>query len=334
MLNAWLAGNDFSAAKAPGSLNPVLLAKHARLFVRKHSSDFFVHPQLGEFLRGELDVYLKHEFVQVWDAPDAELARIRNKFNLVRQIALDLIAFLDQIERFQATLFEKRKFVLQADYLVQCSWLLREGGDDGQKLVLEAAGNAAQAQEWAGWVGQKTTAKGKKPEGKKLLAAYPHLPLHTRHFSVGFKARMLACFDDLEAALGGELVHADNYAALRTLEPAYRERVKCIYIDPPYNTGGDGFLYKDEFTRHSAWASLMDTRLQASRAVLSAHGVLFGSIDDNEHNHFRQVLDRQFGAENFVADVIWQKKYAPQNDATWFSDDHDYLLCYAKNKAG
>ncbi|MEC5214366.1 adenine-specific DNA-methyltransferase [Polaromonas sp. CG_9.5] len=328
VVNAWLAGLDFKAAKAPPELNPVLLASNVRRFVRKNTSDFFVHPQLGEFLRGELDVYLKHEFVQVWDARDDELPRIRAKFRLVRDIALDLIVFLDQIERFQATLFEKRKFVLQADYLAQCSWLLREGGEAGRQLVAQACASAAQAREWAQWLGDKT----KKPDGKKLLAACPHLPLHTRHFDADFKARLLACFDDLEAALGGELIHADNYAALRTIEPAYRERVKCIYIDPPYNTGGDGFLYKDEFTRHSAWASLMDTRLHAARSVLAAQGVLFGSIDDNEHNHFRQVLDGQFGAGNFVADIIWQKKYAPQNDATWFSDDHDYLLCYAKDK--
>jgi len=346
VLNAWLSGADFKAAKPVPALNPVLLASNARRFVRKNTSDFFVHPQLGEFLRGELDVYLKHEFVQVWDAPDAELPRIRAKFKLVRDIALDLITFLDQIETFQATLFEKRKFVLQADYLVQCSWLVRQDGDAGaagQKLVDEACANAAQVKEWGQWVGEKpvkakptgkkATAQSELIEGQRLLQKYPHLPLHTQHFSADFKARVLACFDDIEGQLGGELIHADNYAALRTLEPAYRERVKCIYIDPPYNTGGDGFLYKDEFTKHSAWASLMDTRLQASRAVLSAQGVLFGSIDDNEHNHFRQVLDRQFGAENFVADVIWQKKYAPQNDATWFSDDHDYLLCYAKDKA-
>lgn len=345
VLNAWLSGADFKAAKPLSVLNPLLLASNARRFVRKNTSDFFVHPHLGEFLRGELDVYLKHEFVQVWDAQDAELPRIRAKFKLVRDIALDLITFLDQIETFQATLFEKRKFVLQADYLVQCSWLLRQDGDAGaagQKLVDEASSCTEQVKEWAQWVGEKpvkakptgkkATVRPELVEGQRLLQKYPHLPLHTKHFSADFKARVLACFDDIEAALGGELIHADNYAALRTLESAYRERVKCIYIDPPYNTGGDGFLYKDEFTKHSAWASLMDTRLQASLAVLSSQGVLFGSIDDNEHNHFRQVLDKQFGADNFVADVIWQKKYAPQNDATWFSDDHDYLLCYAKNK--
>ena len=330
VLNTWLAGDDFASAKRPKGLNPELLASNARRFVRKNTSDFFVHPQLGEFLRGELDVYLKHEFVQVWDAADAELPRIRAKFNLVRQIALDLITFLDQIERFQATLFEKRKFVLQADYLVQCSWLLREGGTEGKKLVLEAAGTAVQAEEWANWVGQKVTAKGKKPDGKKLLAAFPHLPLHTQHFSADFKARVLACFEDIEAALGGELIHGDNYAALRTLEPAYRERVKCIYIDPPYNTGNDGFLYKDALA-HGSWLSLLEARVRCSLQLLSQAGGLYVSIADHEQARLKLLLDQVVGDQNFLAQIIWQKVFAPKNTAQFFSEDHDYIFAYAKS---
>lgn len=328
-LNAWLAGADFTGAKLPKGINPELLASNARRFVRKNTSDFFVHPQLGEFLRGELDVYLKHEFVQVWDAPDAELPRIRAKFNLVRQIALDLIAFLNQIETFQATLFEKRKFVLQADYLVRCSWLLREGKAVGEKLVAEAVANAAQALEWASWVGQKITVKSKKPDGKKLLTSFPHLPLNTRHFNADFKARVLACFDDIETALGGELIHADNYAALRTLESAYVERVACTYIDPPYNTGGDGFLYKDEFTRHSSWASMMSSRLQASRSLLSSKGVLFSSIDMNERFALEQLLDDQYGAINNVGEIVWNN--VTDNNPTRIANEHEYVLCVAKN---
>ncbi|MFZ2661224.1 site-specific DNA-methyltransferase [Rhodoferax sp.] len=325
VLNAWLAGDDFKGARPPASLNPDTLARNARRFVRKNTSDFFVHPQLGEFLKGELEVYLKHEFVQVWDAPDSELPRIRAKFKLVRQMALDLITFLNQIETFQATLFEKRKFVLQADYLVQCSWLGREAGALGQALLAEACSNEAQAREWAQWVGDKA----KKPNGKKLLAAYPHLPLHTRHFGPDFKARVLACFDDLEAALGGELVHADNYAALRTLEPAYRERVKCIYIDPPYNTGGDGFLYKDEFRRHSTWAALMDERIKESRNLFTNKGVLFCSVDKHERSLLEVLLDLQYGPENRVGEIIWHN--VTDNNPTNIANEHEYLLCAAKS---
>jgi adenine-specific DNA-methyltransferase len=171
------------------------------------------------------------------------------------------------------------------------------------------------------------------PKSAELLARYPHLPLHTRHFSADFKARVLACFDDLEAALGGELVHADNYAALRTLEPAYKERVKCIYIDPPYNTGGDGFLYKDDFTRHSSWLSMMRSRLAAGRQLLAGDGVQFTSIDENEHRHLLAAADDVFGQENFITNVIWQKNYSPKNTAQHFSEDHDYITVHAAQAA-
>ena len=319
VLEAWLAGNDFKSAKVPKGVNTVLLATNARRFVRKNTGDFFVHPHLGEFLRGELDVYLKHEFVQIWNAPDSELPRIRAKFKLVRDIALDLITFLDQIERFQATLFEKRKFVLQADYLVQCNWLLREAGAAGQTLVDEAAANGQQAREWANWVGDAA----KKPNGKKLLAQYPHLPLHTRHFSAAFKARVLACFDDLEAALGGELVHADNYAALRTLEPAYRERVKCIYIDPPYNTDASPIDYKNGF-RESSWLSLIDRRLQSSMPILGQSGVLCIAIDDAENAALRLHLEHTC-PDTILGTVALRANPSGRPTKAGFSVSHEYI---------
>jgi adenine-specific DNA-methyltransferase len=329
VLNDWLTGNAFAAAKLPAGLDPLVLASHARRFVRKNTSDFFVHPQLGEFLRGELDVYLKHEFVQVWDAPDAELPRIRAKFNLVRQIALDLIAFLNQIETFQATLFEKRKFVLQADYLVQCSWLQREGGAEGKKLLAEATDNAAQAEEWANWVGQKSTAKGttksKAPDGKKLLASYPHLPLHTVHFSADFKARVLACFDDIEAALGGELLHSDNYAALRTLEPAYRERVKCIYIDPPYNTDAGPIMYKNDL-RDGSWLSMIAGRLKVAEHFMNSDGVLCATIDDYEFGNLESLIAEQYGRDRMAGVVAIRIDPSGRPKPSGFATAHEYAI--------
>ncbi|MBP9150133.1 MAG: site-specific DNA-methyltransferase [Rhodoferax sp.] len=330
ILHAWLAGVDFKAAAPPTGLDPDMLARNARRFVRKNTSDFFVHPQLGDFLRGELEVYLKHEFVQVWDAQDAELPRIRAKFKLVRSVAQDLITFLDQIERFQATLFEKRKFVLQADYLVQCSWLLRQPGAvglEGQKLVDEACASPEQVKEWASWVGDKT----KKPSGKKLLTTYPHLPLHTRHFAPNFKARVLACFDDIEAALGGELVHADNYAALRTLEPAYRERVKCIYIDPPYNTDASPIDYKNGF-RESSWLSLMDRRVHCAMGILHQAGVLCIAIDDAENAALRLQLEHDY-PETVLGTVAVRANPSGRPTKAGFSVSHEYVHFVGRSTA-
>lgn len=124
----------------------------------------------------------------------------------------------------------------------------------------------------------------------------------------------------------------DNLEVLKILGGSHAGRVKMIYIDPPYNTGKH-FIYPDNFgRRHAAWLSLMYPRLFLARQLLTNDGALFVSIDDGEVHRLRLLLDEVFGAENFVANVIWEKKYAPQNDARWFSDTHDHILVYARQK--
>ncbi|MCK9523526.1 MAG: site-specific DNA-methyltransferase [Proteobacteria bacterium] len=155
-------------------------------------------------------------------------------------------------------------------------------------------------------------------------------------------------------------IEGDNLDALKLLQETYLGKVKMIYIDPPYNTGSD-FIYKDNFAQsaeeylkdsnqkddegnrlvtntdsngrfHSDWLSMMYPRLKLARNLLRDDGVVFISIDDNEVDNLRKVCNEVFGENNFVAQVIWQKVYAPKNTADWFSEDHDYVLVYAKNK--
>jgi adenine-specific DNA-methyltransferase len=157
------------------------------------------------------------------------------------------------------------------------------------------------------------------------------------------------------------LIKGDNLEVLKHLSNAYAESIKMIYIDPPYNTGSDGFVYNDdrkfkpeelsrlagidieeskrilEFTQsnansHSAWLTFMYPRLYIARSLLKEDGVIFISIDDNEQAQLKLLCDEIFGEENFIADIIWEKKYTRANDAKWFSDNHDYILCYAKRK--
>lgn len=165
-------------------------------------------------------------------------------------------------------------------------------------------------------------------------------------------------------------IEAENLEALKILQKAYAGSVKMIYIDPPYNTGNDSFIYPDKFSEsreeyarrvgdtddagylkrdgvfqgawrkngkdsghyHSNWLSMMLPRLHLAKTLLADDGVIFISIDDNEQAQLKLLCDEVFGAENFVADIIWQKKYSPQNDAKWFSAMHDHILCFAKNK--
>ena len=134
------------------------------------------------------------------------------------------------------------------------------------------------------------------------------------------------------------IIEGDNFDALRYLSIAYKGRVKCIYIDPPYNTGNRDFLYNDHYVdkddryRHSKWLEFMHRRLSLAKSLLRHDGVIFVSIDDNEIFHLGLLMEQIFGPSNFVANVIWQKVYSPKGTALHFSDDHEYIICYALNK--
>ena len=147
------------------------------------------------------------------------------------------------------------------------------------------------------------------------------------------------------------IIHGDNLYALKALLPRYAGRIDCIYIDPPYNTGNEGWVYNDnvngpemkrwlenarevdgvDLERHDKWMCMMWPRLQLLKELLAEDGVIFVSIDDNEQHRLRMMMDEIFGADNFVSNIIWHKKFSPQNDARHFSDDHDYILVYAKD---
>ncbi|MXX80548.1 MAG: site-specific DNA-methyltransferase [Chloroflexi bacterium] len=151
---------------------------------------------------------------------------------------------------------------------------------------------------------------------------------------------------------GNLIIHGDNLLALKALLPRYAGRVNCIYIDPPYNTGNDTWVYKDnvnspllqewlsqnsevdgeDLERHEKWLCMMWPRLQLLKDLLAEDGVIFVSIDDNEQHRLRAVMDEVFGELNCVTNVVWEKKYSPQNDAKWFSDNHDFVVCYASDK--
>lgn len=134
-----------------------------------------------------------------------------------------------------------------------------------------------------------------------------------------------------DQSLGNMIIKGDNLEALKALLPYYKGQVKCIYIDPPYNTG-NAFDHYDDNLEHSIWLSLMYPRLELLRELLSEDGSIWISIDDDECHYLKVICDEIFGRKNFINNVIWQKKFSPQNDAKWLSDNHDHILCYAKNK--
>ena len=134
-----------------------------------------------------------------------------------------------------------------------------------------------------------------------------------------------------EAGAGNMLIQGDNLEALKALLPFYAGRVKCIYIDPPYNTHS-AFEHYDDNLEHTQWLAMMWPRLELLRDLLAEDGSIWVSIDDNEAHYLKVIMDEVFGRRNFISNIIWQKKFSPQNDAKWISDSHDHIVCFAKNK--
>ena len=128
------------------------------------------------------------------------------------------------------------------------------------------------------------------------------------------------------------LIFGDNLLALKSLEQQFTGKVKCVFIDPPYNTGS-AFSHYDDGLEHSIWLGLMRDRLEIIRRLISDDGSLWITIDDNECHYLKVLCDEVFGRANFISNVVWQKKSSPQANATWLSDSHDHVLVYARNKS-
>ena len=188
-------------------------------------------------------------------------------------------------------------------------------------------------------------------KGKTTVYAH-HLSVPARPLAIAVK-KSLPLLGKKPSLADNLVIHGDNLHALKALLPIYAGKVNCIYIDPPYNTGNEGWMYNDnvnspqlrawlqdkntvdgeDLERHDKWLCMMWPRVQLLRELLAEDGVIFVSIDDHEQHHLRMVMDEVFGAENFVSNIVWQKKYAPANDAKYFSANHDFVLCYAKQKS-
>lgn len=162
------------------------------------------------------------------------------------------------------------------------------------------------------------------------LAVEPRLLLDTPEYSFG--EIETGTLPNGKPWPGNMLIHGDNLLALRALEENFKGAAKCIYIDPPYNTG-NAFEHYDDSVEHSIWLSLMQRRIQLLYNLLTKDGVLFINLDENEHAYCKIICDEIFGRSNYIGDLIWQKRKGGGNDSRYFAIDHDYILVYAKNKS-
>ena len=314
-----------------------ILEKHLNDYVAKNSFDYFIHKSLSTFLSQELEVYIKNQILSLDKVlNEGEVLRLDTILiaKSVREIAGKIIRFLGNLEDFQRKLWEKKKFVLRTNYCLTLDKIQRNE-EIWEEIWPKIVQNKEQIAEWKAYfkidkIAEDLSKTGySEPLKERFLLENEHLVLDTKYFSKAEKWKILSVFPDLEAETDGTLLESENFGALNLLQAKYREKIKCIYIDPPYNTGGDGFVYKDNY-QSSSWLSMMENRVELGRELLSEEGVQFVSIDDHEQVNLNILLGKVFGSGNFIRNIVWLKGNA-QNDADNIQKNHEYIMCYAKN---
>jgi adenine-specific DNA-methyltransferase len=329
---AWLSG---LAAAAPTEKNSTrtLLEKHLSDYTARNTFDYFIHKDLGGFLRRELDFFIKNEVMHLDDIEaegEQRVAQYLAKIRAIRRIGHKTIDFLAQLEDFQKKLWLKKKFVVETNYCVTLDRVADE-------LHPETAANEAQRQEWVRLfaideIADDLTQPGySEPLTVEFLKANPSLVLDTAHFSVEFKERLLASFDDLDEQTDGLLIHSENFQALNLLQQRYREQVKCVYIDPPYNTDASPILYKNGY-RRSSWVCLLRDRLEAERDLREPCSITCIAIDDYELPDLRGVLE-SLSSDTLLATAAIRSKPQGRPTATGFSSNHEYAVFWGSAEA-
>jgi len=283
---------------APTDKNPerTVLEKHLSDYTRRNTFDYFIHKDLGKFLKRELDFYIKNEVIHLDDVESESAPRVEqylSKIRVIRKIAHKIIDFLAQIENFQKKLWLKKKFVVETNYCVTLDRIPKE-------IYPQIIENDVQREEWVRLFaideikGDLVVPAYSVPLEIEFLEANPHLILDTKHFDEEFKIALLSRFDNIDSRCDGLLVSSENFQALNLFQKRYHRAIKCIYIDPPYNTNATPILYKNEY-QSASWLSLISDRLKLGYTLISGDDSYISiAIDDNELANLSKLIETLF----------------------------------------
>lgn len=312
--------------------NITLIEKHLKGYVAKNTFDYFIHKDLGGFLNRELDFFIKNEVMHLDDLDTEDEARVESylaKVRAVKRIGKEIITFLAQIENFQRKLWLKKKFV------VETNWCITLDNID-ESFYPEIVANEAQIQEWIDMYaideieGDLHTTAFSNPLSIDFLKENQKLIVDTKNFDTTFRDKLIASIDDINEKTNGLLVNGDNYQTVRLLKRTIFDKIKCLYLDPPYNTNEVSFLYKNNF-KHSSWASMMYDRVKVAFETLSDDGVLMITIDDEELYNLKEIVDTAIGSNHYIGTIVIQSNPRGRGINSFYATCHEYCLCYAKD---
>jgi len=308
------------------------LRVHLDRYTARNTFDYFIHKDLGGFLRRELDFYIKNEVMHLDDVENETAPRVEqylSKIKVIRRIAHKIIDFLAQLEDFQKKLWLKKKFVVETSYCIRLGVIPEE-------FYPEIAANDAQREEWVRLCaideikGDLTTPGYSVPLTVEFLKAHPTLVVDTRHFAAANTVRLLDTFDELENNVDSVLIHGENTHALSLLAKRHLSQVGAVFADPPYNTGNDDFIYRDQY-RHSSWLTMMGAALEGCWRLLSEKGTLWVTLDDNEAERLWLAAQQWFGEDSAYPRIAWQHSIQGKGYEGSISLHHNSVLCFARS---
>lgn len=306
--------------RAPTEKNPqrTLLEKHLSDYTTKNTADYFIHKDLGGFLKRELDFYIKNEVMHLDDVQNASaFADIEKSLRMIqclRAIALELIDFLAQLENFQKKLWLKKKFVVSSHYCITLDRV-------PEALWPEVVANE---QQWARWK-QLGVWDGDAPGVMADLQVAPYRMVDTSLFDSAIAAKLIAGLEDIDAGTNGLLINGDNFQALRLIRENFCGLVTDVYIDPPYNTDAAPIIYKNGF-KDSSWLSLVADRFEACRTLERDSTITCITIDDVEMHRLQVMLEEL--RQPVLGVVAIKNNPAGRTGTVGFSTCHEYALFF------
>lgn len=297
------------------------LDKALNQFYVGNDADYFIHKDLRGFLTREKDRFIKNV---VFSDLDTLLNRNIDNTTLIigrgfNAVASRIIEFLDTLETFQRNIFTLKKKVIDTHWLISV-------GKIPARFHAAIAANDGQVRQFSEMYGVTIEDAGQ-------LKEHPTLVVDTSLFAPEWALELLSdpAFDNLDEQTDGVLIHSENWQALNLLQEKYRGQVKCIYIDPPYNTGSDEFLYKDSF-KHSSWLSMMHDRIVSAKLLMQEGGLFFISIDRDEDKYLLPTTFDVFGEQNFLEEIVWQKAYGGGSKTKHINNLHEYIIAFSNDK--
>jgi len=284
------------------------IAEAIHTYKRQQDVDFFIHKDAEAFLKEQFNLYLYHYLFK-----DNEVNEWKDRIETIQEIKDIAFIVIKQIGKFEDELkamWLKPKFVRGLNYIISLDKI-------DEKYHEEILVNEILQDEWR-----------ELELIEDGLIDNEYLPVDTKYLSKELKQKILSSFDNLDEITDGVLIKSDNFQALNTLMPKYREQIDLIYIDPPFNTGSD-FAYKDRF-QDSTWLTLMENRLSLSRELLSERGSFYLHLDYNADYMGRLLLNNELGKENFVNEIVWYFSDNFQGNIKGFANNHNVILRYAK----